>query len=75
MLGHVGKDLPILAGAMRNFGESRALLGEGSHLASIRDRSRIAQAPLYLGEAIRWNNMVSFGFLVLAAFFSFHKWS
>jgi uncharacterized protein (DUF486 family) len=29
----------------------------------------------YLGEAIRWNQMVAFGFLVLAAFFSFHKWS
>ncbi len=29
----------------------------------------------YLGEAIRWNHMVSFGFLVVAAFFAFNKWS
>jgi uncharacterized protein (DUF486 family) len=29
---------------------------------------------LYLGEAIKWNHIVAFGFLVLAAFFSFHKW-
>src|SRR5258708_29528129 len=29
----------------------------------------------YLGESLRWNNMVAFGFLCCAAFFSFHKWS
>jgi len=29
----------------------------------------------YLGEALRWNHMVSFGFLVVAAFFAFNKWS
>jgi len=29
----------------------------------------------YLGEAIRWNHIVAFGFLVCAAFFAFHKWS
>lgn len=29
----------------------------------------------YLGEAMRWNNMVAFGFLCCAAFFSFHKFS
>ena len=28
----------------------------------------------YLGEAIRWNHMMSFGCLVLAAFFAFNKW-
>jgi len=28
----------------------------------------------YLGEALRWNHLVAFGFLVLAAFFAFHKW-
>lgn len=28
----------------------------------------------FLGEAIRWNQMVAFGFLVLAAYFSFNKW-
>ena len=28
----------------------------------------------YLGEAIRWNQVVAFGFLSLAAFFTFHKW-
>ena len=29
----------------------------------------------YLGESLRWNNMVAFGFLCCAAFFSFHKWA
>ena len=29
----------------------------------------------YLGESLRWNNMVAFLFLCVAAFFSFHKWS
>jgi len=28
----------------------------------------------YLGEALKWNHLVSFGFLGLAAFFAFHKW-
>ncbi len=28
----------------------------------------------YLGEALRWNHLVAFGFLVLAAFFAFNKW-
>ena len=28
---------------------------------------------LYLGETIRWNHVVGFGFLVLAAFFLFKK--
>ena len=28
----------------------------------------------YLGEALRWNHLVAFVFLALAAFFSFHKW-
>jgi len=28
----------------------------------------------YLGEALRWNHAVAFGFLALAAFFAFHKW-
>ncbi|HSZ12127.1 MAG TPA: DMT family protein [Rhizomicrobium sp.] len=28
----------------------------------------------YLGEQIRWNHLVAFGFLVCAAFFTFHKW-
>ena len=28
----------------------------------------------YLGEALKWNHLVAFGFLVLAAFFAFHKW-
>lgn len=28
----------------------------------------------YLGEALRWNHLVAFGFLVAAAFFAFHKW-
>ena len=31
-------------------------------------------AVTYLGEAIRWNHIVAFGFLALAAFFAFHKW-
>ena len=30
---------------------------------------------LYLGEAIRWNHLVGFGLIALAAFFVFHKWS
>src|SRR5262245_8536389 len=29
---------------------------------------------LYLGEAIRWNHLVGFGLICLAAFFVFHKW-
>jgi len=29
----------------------------------------------YLGEALRWNHLAAFGCLVLAAFFSFNKWS
>jgi uncharacterized protein (DUF486 family) len=28
----------------------------------------------YLGEALRWNHAVAFGFLVLAAYFGFTKW-
>ena len=28
----------------------------------------------YLGEALRWNHMVAFAFLALAAFFAFNKW-
>ncbi|HVV64282.1 MAG TPA: DMT family protein [Rhizomicrobium sp.] len=28
----------------------------------------------YLGEALKWNHMVAFCFLVLAAFFAFNKW-
>lgn len=30
-------------------------------------------AVLYLGEALRWNHVVGFGFLVAAAFFLFYK--
>ena len=29
---------------------------------------------LYLGEQLRWNHLVGFGFIVLAAFFIFKKW-
>jgi len=29
---------------------------------------------LYLGETLRWNHLVAFGFLILAAFFAFHHW-
>src|SRR5215218_3416503 len=32
-------------------------------------------AVFYLGESIRWNHLAAFGGLVLAAFFTFHKWS
>lgn len=28
----------------------------------------------YLGEEIRWNHLVGFGLVILAAFFIFHKW-
>ncbi|HEX3653038.1 MAG TPA: DMT family protein [Rhizomicrobium sp.] len=28
----------------------------------------------YLGEALRWNHLVAFGFLALAAYFGFTKW-
>jgi len=28
----------------------------------------------YLGEALKWNHMVAFGLIALAAFFAFHKW-
>ena len=28
----------------------------------------------YLGEPIRWNHAVGFGFIALAAFFIFHRW-
>lgn len=29
----------------------------------------------YLGETLRWNHVVAFGFLVAAGFFPFNKWS
>ncbi len=28
----------------------------------------------YLGEPMKWNYFVGFGFIVVAAFFIFHKW-
>jgi uncharacterized protein (DUF486 family) len=28
---------------------------------------------LYLGEAMKWNHFVGFGFMILAAFFTFKK--
>jgi uncharacterized protein len=28
----------------------------------------------YLHESLRWNHLVAFGFLVLAAYFAFEKW-
>ena len=28
----------------------------------------------YLGEPLKWNHMVAFGFLACAAFFAFHEW-
>lgn len=28
----------------------------------------------YLGEGLKWNHLVGFGFMVLAAFFIFKKW-
>ena len=28
----------------------------------------------YLGEAIKWNQIVAFALLALAAFFAFHEW-
>ena len=31
-------------------------------------------STLYLGEAIKWNHMVAFALLALAAFFAFHEW-
>jgi len=30
-------------------------------------------STLYLGEALKWNHLVAFGFLALAAFFAFHE--
>ena len=30
---------------------------------------------LYLGEALRWNHLVGFALIALAAFFIFHKWT
>lgn len=29
---------------------------------------------LYLGEAIKWNHAIGFGFIALGAFFVFQKW-
>lgn len=29
---------------------------------------------LYLGEPMKWNYLVGFGFITLAAFFIFHQW-
>ena len=29
---------------------------------------------LWLGEPLKWNHALAFGFIVLAAFFAFHKW-
>jgi len=31
-------------------------------------------STLYLGETIKWNHIVAFAFLALAAFFAFHEW-
>ena len=31
-------------------------------------------SPLYLGESLRWNHLVGFSLIVLAAFFIFKKW-
>jgi uncharacterized protein (DUF486 family) len=31
-------------------------------------------ASTYLGERIRWNHYVGFGFVILAVFFVFYKW-
>ncbi len=31
-------------------------------------------STFYLGEAIKWNHIVAFAFLALAAFFAFHEW-
>jgi uncharacterized protein len=31
-------------------------------------------AWLYLGEPLRWNHAVGFGFVALGAYFIFHKW-
>lgn len=31
-------------------------------------------SAVYLKEALRWNVVVGFGFIALAAFFIFHKW-
>lgn len=28
----------------------------------------------YLGEALKWNHLVAFALIALAAFFAFHKW-
>jgi uncharacterized protein len=28
----------------------------------------------YLGEALKWNHIVAFALIALAAFFAFHKW-
>ncbi len=32
-------------------------------------------AAVFLGQRLRWNNFVSFGLIVLAAWFSFKKWN
>ena len=34
----------------------------------------IAFSWFYLGEGLRWNHMVGFSLIALAAFFVFHKW-
>ena len=31
-------------------------------------------SAMYLGEALRWNHLVAFVFLALAAYFGFAKW-
>ncbi len=31
-------------------------------------------STLYLGESLRWNHLVGFSLIVLAAFFIFKKW-
>lgn len=30
-------------------------------------------STFYLGEALKWNHLVAFGFLAMAAFFAFHE--
>ena len=34
----------------------------------------MAFSVLYMGESIRWNHLIGFLFIVLAAFFIFKKW-
>jgi uncharacterized protein (DUF486 family) len=50
----------------------------GAHLQTIQEVITLSVfsvfSVLYLGEKFKWNYAADFAFIVLSAFFVFHKW-